>query len=251
MLRLKRNQGSIHLTGDFSFLSQGEDIVGGLINTLPISEFQRKSEYQNAPFSLQSQYPEIYNKLRELAKNMLEKDGFSHQEIEFTFETSKAEDLYMLQTRNMNIMRQDAVETFATNPEEMEKVGNGIGIGNGVLNGIIVFDMDDICKVRNSDNPEQHIVLVRPDTVPDDIELIIECDGLLTARGGATSHAAVTAATLGKICAVNCDALIVREKEKTLTINGTPFNVFDPIAIDGHNGIIYKGNYPVSVDDLN
>ena len=247
---VKRNQGSIHLTGDFSFLSQGEDIVGGLINTLPISEFQRKSEYQNAPFSLQSQYPEIYNKLRELAKNMLEKDGFSHQEIEFTFETSKAEDLYVLQTRNQNITRQDAVETFAANPEEMEKVGNGIGIGNGVLNGIIVFDMEDIQKVRNSDEPDRHIVLVRPDTVPDDIELIIECDGLLTARGGATSHAAVTAATLGKICAVNCDALIVHEKEKTLTINGTPFNVFDPIAIDGHNGIIYKGNYDVVIDEI-
>lgn len=247
---VKRNQGSIHLTGDFSFLSQGEDIVGGLINTLPISEFQRKSEYQNAPFSLQSQYPEIYNKLRELAKNMLEKDGFSHQEIEFTFETSKAEDLYMLQTRNQNVTRQDAVETFAAKPEEMEKVGNGIGIGNGVLNGIIVFDMEDIQKVRNSDDPDRHIVLVRPDTVPDDIELIIECDGLLTARGGATSHAAVTAATLGKICAVNCDALIVHEKEKTLTINGTPFNVFDPIAIDGHNGIIYKGNYDVVIDEI-
>lgn len=247
---VKQNRANINLTGDFSFLSQGEDIVGGLINTLPISESQRVAEYQNAPFSLQSQYPEIYNKLYELAKNMMEKDGFSHQEIEFTFETSKAEDLYMLQTRNMNITRQDAVETFAAKPEEMQKVGNGIGIGNGVLNGIIVFDMDDIKKVRGGEIPDQHIVLVRPDTVPDDIELIIECDGLLTARGGATSHAAVTAATLGKICAVNCDALVVYEKEKTLTINGTPFKVFDPVAIDGHNGIIYKGNYEVTLDEI-
>ncbi|MBQ4355155.1 MAG: hypothetical protein II757_00690 [Bacteroidales bacterium] len=247
---IKKNRANINLTGDFSFLSQGEDIVGGLINTLPISESQREAEYQNSPFSLQSQYPEIYNRLYELAKNMLEKDGFSHQEIEFTFETSKAEDLYVLQTRNMNVTRQDAVETFAAKPEQMEKVGNGIGIGNGVLNGIIVFDMEDIRKVREGATPDQHIVLARPDTVPDDIELIIECDGLLTARGGATSHAAVTAATLGKICVVNCDALVVHEKEKTLTINGTPFEVFAPIAIDGHNGIIYKGNYEVSVDEL-
>lgn len=247
---VKKNRANINLTGDFSFLSQGEDIVGGLINTLPISESQRESEYQNAPFSLQSQYPEIYNKLYELAKNMMEKDGFSHQEIEFTFETSKAEDLFMLQTRNMNVTRQDAVETFATTPDQMEKVGNGIGIGNKVLNGIIVFDMDDIKKVRNGENPEQNIVLARPDTVPDDIELIIECDGLLTARGGATSHAAVTAATLGKVCVVNCDALVVHEKEKQLTINGTPFKVFDPVAIDGHNGIIYKGNYEVVIDEM-
>ncbi len=247
---VKKNRANINLTGDFSFLSQGEDIVGGLINTLPISESQREAEYQNAPFSLQSQYPEIYNKLYELAKNMMEKDGFSHQEIEFTFETSKAEDLFMLQTRNMNVTRQDTVETFATTADQMEKVGNGIGIGNKVLNGIIVFDLDDIKRIRNGENPDQNIVLARPDTVPDDIELIIECDGLLTARGGATSHAAVTAATLGKVCVVNCDALVVHEKEKQLTINGTPFKVFDPVAIDGHNGIIYKGNYDVMVDEM-
>lgn len=247
---VKTNRSSINLTGDFSFLSQGEDIVGGLVNTLPISEKQRLKDYQSCPFSLESQYPEIYNKLYEVAKNMLENDGFSHQEIEFTFETSKAEDLYVLQTRNMATIRQDAVETFATPPDQMEKVGNGIGIGNRVLNGIIVFDMDDIHSVRNGENPTQNIVLVRPDTVPDDIELIIECDGLLTARGGATSHAAVTAATLGKTCVVNCDALHVHEKEKCCTINGTPFKAFDPVAIDGRNGIIYKGNYLVIIDDF-
>ena len=182
---------------------------------------------------------------------MIEKDGFSHQEIEFTFETSKGEDLYILQTRNMVVSKQTTVETFGEDPDKMEKVGNGIGIGNGVLNGIIVFDMDDIRKVRNGIDPTQQIVLVRPDTVPDDIELIIECDGLLTARGGATSHAAVTAATLGKTCVVNCEALHVHEKEKSCTISGVPFKVFDPVAIDGRNGIIYKGNYLVVLDEFN
>lgn len=247
---VKTNRSSINLTGDFSFLSQGEDIVGGLVNTLPISEKQRLKDYKSCPFSLESQYPEIYNKLYEVAKNMLEKDGFSHQEIEFTFETSKAEDLYVLQTRNMTTLRQEEVETFASRPEEMDKVGNGIGIGNRVLNGIIVFDMEDIQTVRHGNDPSQRIVLVRPDTVPDDIELIIECDGLLTARGGATSHAAVTAATLGKTCVVNCDALHVHEKDKCCTINGTTFKAFDPVAIDGRNGIIYKGNYLVALGDF-
>ena len=247
---VKKPTAAINLTGDFSFLSQGEDIVGGLINTLPISELQRAAEYKTCPFSLETQYPEIYNKLREVAKNMIEKDGFSHQEIEFTFETAKAEDLYVLQTRNMVSVRQDSVETFSPT-EKLEKVGNGIGIGNKVLNGIIVFDLDDIQKVRHSDNPEQPIVLVRPDTVPDDIELIIECDGMLTARGGATSHAAVTAATLGKICVVNCDALHVHEKEKSCTINGVPFKVFDKVAIDPRGGVIYKGNYLVIIDEFN
>ena len=248
---VKENRANIRLTGDFSFLSQGEDIVGGLVNTLPISEAQRATGYQNCPFSLQSQYPEIYNKLLEVAKNMIEKDGFSHQEIEFTFETAKGEDLYILQTRNMVVSNKTTVETFGEDPDKMEKVGNGIGIGSGVLNGIIVFDMDDIRKVRSGIDPTQQIVLVRPDTVPDDIELIIECDGLLTARGGATSHAAVTAAALGKTCVVNCEALHVHEKEKSCTINGVPFKVFDPVAIDGRNGIIYKGNYLVVLDEFN
>ncbi|HNW67302.1 MAG TPA: PEP/pyruvate-binding domain-containing protein [Bacteroidales bacterium] len=248
---IKKNRSAISLTGDFSFLSQGEDIVGGLVNTLPISESQRVKEYQNSPFSLETAFPAIFNKLYQTAKRMIETDGFSHQEIEFTFETSAAEDLYILQTRNMAVVHQDNVETFATPHEQMDKVGSGIGIGNRVLNGIIVFDMDDIQQVRNGKEPEQNIVLVRPDTVPDDIELIIECDGLMTARGGATSHAAVTAATLGKTCVVNCDALNVYEKEKRCTINGTPFKVFDPVAIDGRNGLIYKGNYLVIIDEFN
>ena len=222
-----------------------------MVNTLPISEFQREDAYQNVPFSLESEYPEIYNKLLEIAKRMIEQHGFSHQEIEFTFETAKAEDLFVLQTRNMVGVQKEAVETFSTPPEKMCKVGNGIGIGNRVMNGIIVFDMDDIRTIRQGEEPEQNIILVRPDTVPDDIELIIECDGLMTARGGATSHAAVTAASLGKTCVVNCDAMVVQEKNKCCTINGEEFHLFDKIAIDGRNGMIYKGNYPVVLDEIN
>ena len=133
----------------------------------------------------------------------------------------------------------------------MNKVGSGIGIGAGVLNGIIVFDKDDIEHIKNTPGNDKHMVLVRPDTVPDDIELIFECDGLLTARGGATSHAAVTASSLGKICVVNCDALMVNDVEKTCSINGNEFKLFDEIGIDGKNGLVYKGNYPISVDEAN
>lgn len=247
---VKSKHAAIRLTGDFSFLSQGEDIVGGLVNTLPISERQRQMSYHNVPFSLESEYPAIYNKLMEIARDMIEKYGFSHQEIEFTFETDKADDLFILQTRNMVGVQQETVETFATEPNEMCKVGSGIGIGNRVMNGIIVFDMEDIHTIRSGADAEQKIILVRPDTVPDDIELIIECDGLMTARGGATSHAAVTAAALGKTCVVNCDAMSVYEKEKRCTISGVNFQLFDKIAIDGRNGFIYKGNYPLITDEM-
>ena len=149
----------------------------------------------------------------------------------------------------MAVGAENGVEVFATPREEMNKVGSGIGIGAGVLNGIIVFDKEDIEHIKNMPDNDKHMVLVRPDTVPDDIELIFECDGLLTARGGATSHAAVTASSLGKICVVNCDDLIVNDLEKTCSINGNNFKLFDEIAIDGKNGLIYKGNYPISVDE--
>jgi pyruvate,orthophosphate dikinase len=73
--------------------------------------------------------------------------------------------------------------------------------------------------------------------------MIFECQGLLTAKGGATSHAAVTAARLGKVCVVNCSELRVNEAKKTCLINGISFRTGDKIAIDGHLGNIYKGNY--------
>ncbi len=243
------DSNAVNLTGDFSYLSQGEDIVAGLINTLPISERQRLKYYHNTPVSLETSFPKIYKKLKEIAQELLENHSFAHQEIEFTFETAKAEDLYILQTRNMSLLKQDTIEVFATPEKKMKRVGCGIGIGNKVLNGVIVFDLADVSQLR-VDSPDTKAILVRPDTVPDDIEIIFECEGLLTARGGSTSHAAVTAATLGKIGVVNCDAMLVYEKEKKCIISGHIFKLYDPIAIDGKNGIIYEGNYPTKVQEI-
>ena len=237
----------LNLTGDFSFLSQGEDIVGGLVKTLPISEKQRIKGSYNSPISLESTYPVIFNKLKQIASEMLDKKGFGHQEIEFTFETSNPEDLYILQTRNMSLTFQNKLEVFDVSEKKMIRVSNGIGIGNKALNGLIVFDLEDIALLQIN-YPKRNSILVRPDTVPDDIEIIFECDGLITERGGATSHAAVTAGTLGKTCVVNCNDMTVYEKEKKCIINGVVFNLFDPIAIDGKNGIIYKGNYPTKTE---
>ncbi|MDX9891439.1 MAG: PEP/pyruvate-binding domain-containing protein [Bacteroidales bacterium] len=240
---------TINLTGDFSFLSQGEDIVGGLVKTLPISEKQRIKGGYKSPVSLEGSFPKIYNKLYEVAKKMIEVNGFSHQEIEFTFETAEPEDLYILQSRNMSLHFKNRIEIFDLPEKKMKKVSTGIGIGSKALNGVIVFDLNDIAQIKNQ-NPSVKTVLVRPDTVPDDIEIIFECDGLVTERGGATSHAAVTAGTLGKTCVLNCNDMVVYEQEKKCTINGVIFNLFDPIAIDGKNGIIYKGNYPTKTEEF-
>ena len=243
------NVSGISIVGDFSFLSQGEDIVAGLVNPLPVSESQRLKYYQNAPVSLETAFPKIYEKLEEISQKLTEDHGFGYQEIEFTFETSEPEDLYILQTRDMKVVQSEEKKIFAIPSTDMKEVSCGIGIGNEVLNGAVVFDLEDL-KALKQKNPDQNAVLVRPDTVPDDIEIIFECEGLVTGKGGATSHAAVTAANLGKICIVNCDNMIVNENDKECIINGNMFKTFDLIAIDGSNGIVYKGNYPLTIQEL-
>lgn len=235
----------ISLYGDYSLVSQGEDVVGGLVHVLPISRNQ--SHMSGKGNSLEEKFPRIYKRIYDIASELTEKHGFSHQEIEFTFESDRAEDLYILQTRDQDVRPKDKTQQFALSREKMKLLGQGIGIGGGAMNGILIFDLEDLEKMRLK-YPEKKLILVRPDTVPDDIGIIFRCDGLLTARGGATSHAAVTAARLGKICIVNCTDLVVNEKEKKCTIKKQTLFAGDEIAIDGNIGNVYKGNYPLMKD---
>jgi len=240
----------IVLYGDFSRRSQGEDIVSGLVHTLPVSEFQHRKSPHSKGNSLEEQFPEIYQELLRLAKELVYKRGYEHQEIEFTFKSKSKKDLYILQTRNYNLQNKETIPVFTDPAIHIHLVGTGIGIGRGAMNGIVAFDMKDL-EMLTKKYPKKNKILIRPDTVPDDIAMIFECDGLLTARGGVTSHAAVTAAQLGKTCVVNCRALTVIEKEKKCTINKVEFRTGDKIAIDAHLGNIYKGNYPISSEQIN
>ncbi len=240
----------VNLYGDFTQFSQGEDVVAGLVHTLPISEKQRKSMSGNIKISLEKDFPEIYQELLYRAKELIEKHGFGHQEIEFTFESPRKDGFFILQTREHATSQPEKICVFAADRKAMEFLGSGIGIGGGALNGILVFNMEDLMESASL-FPGKKRILVRPDTVPDDIDMIFECDGLLTARGGATSHAAVTAVRLGKICIVNCKVLEVIEAEKRCFINGVEFHTGDAIAIDGRLGNIYKGNYPVEYTEGN
>lgn len=238
----------INLYGDFSLTNQGEDIVGGLVNTLPVSESQKEKNFSKDSLSLEKDFPEIYEALEEYATLMTEKYGFNHQEIEFTFENSKRDGLYVLQTRDQVIRRKEMQMIFDCKSENMEHVGSGIGTGGGALNGRAAFSMRDI-EILKQQYPNDAVILIRPDTVPDDIDMIFESEGLLTGKGGATSHAAVTAVRLEKTCIVNCTDLRTNESEGVCNINGYIFRMGDELAIDGYTGNIYKGNYPVRYEE--
>jgi pyruvate, orthophosphate dikinase len=234
----------VSLYGDFTLFSQGEDVVSGLVHTLPLSERQRRNAPGNITISLEKDFPGVYAELHHRAQLLVEEYGFNHQELEFTFESPRREDLYILQTRDYTTSQPEKLCVFAVEKTPMQFLGSGIGIGGGAMNGVLVFDRDDL-KNAATLFPGRKTILVRPDTVPDDIDMIFDCDGLLTARGGATSHAAVTAARLGKICIVNCKVLQVTESEKKCSISGAELHLGDEIAIDGRLGNIYRGNYPV------
>ena len=233
---------SINLYGDYTTRSQGEDIVAGLVKPLPVNANQVTNGDNSK--SLEKRYPKIYKKIYEIADNLVNNLGYSPQEIEFTFESDDPKDLYILQIRDMDMAKAKAIQIFKTKPHEMEIAGRGIGIGGGAMNGLVAFDNSDMIMLRKK-YPDQNIILVRPDTVPDDIGMIFDTDGLLTARGGATSHAAVTAVRLGKTAIVNCSKLTVFEDDKYCTLGNIKFVVGDKIAIDGALGNVYKGNYPI------
>lgn len=235
--------GGVSLYGDFTVCSQGEDVVSGFVNTLPISEAQRARQYSET-CSLESAFPQVYQALYTYAERLINQYGLPHQEIEFTFESDRPENLYILQIRKQNVLGCKTSDHFAASPQEMQLVGQGIGVGGGVLSGVIAFDILDMNRIREI-SPAAKIILVRSDTVPDDIPMLFICDGLITAKGGATSHAAMTAVGLGKVCIVKCRGLLVYEGEKRCVINGHQFVAGDAISIDSGLGNIYCGHYEI------
>lgn len=238
-----RDYSSINLYGDFAVCSQGEDVVSGLVNTLPISETQRESQYSGS-VSLESDYPQVYQTLYKYAKQLVEQHGFVHQEIEFTFEDDRPESLYILQTRNQKVLSSKTSSYFATPADEMKLLGHGIGVNKGAISGLAAFDMEDMNRIK-ADRPGANIILFRPDTVPDDIPMLFACDGLVTSKGGVTSHAAVTAVGLGKVCIVKCRELDIRETEKICVLKGHVIRSGDAVSIDGEHGSIYEGAYEI------
>jgi len=235
----------VELYGDFTRRSQGEDVVAGLVHPLPISEKQRLTRQRKETVSMETVFPEVYTRLREIAERLILEEGFEHQEIEFTFESERAEDLYLLQTRPLRLLRQEKTVVFAHTEELVRRLlTRGTGVSGGAISGAMAFTMDDIRRLKDED-PKLPVILVRPDTVPEDIPLLLQADGLLTSRGGATSHAAITAKRLGKVCVVNCHDLVVVEGEQAATIGNRSFHAGDMVSIDGVLGNVYEGRHEV------
>jgi pyruvate,orthophosphate dikinase len=233
------------LWGDYTTEAQGEDVVSGLVKTLCISNEQRSVEERTFDISLEDCFPEIYSSLLKIVKNLIYTEKWGAQEIEFTFEGEKKEDLYILQARDMSIAKKDCLTAFAPSPELASSyLSSGIGVGGCALSGRVVFDFDDIEEFRRKD-PAVRLILIRSDTVPDDIGYISAADGLLTARGGATSHAAIIAKKLGKTCVVGCNKLVVLEDDKKFRLNNRVVSAGDFLSIDGRNGSVYLGRHPV------
>ena len=245
------NTGERRLFGEYLVNAQGEDVVAGIRTPLPIADLDKTQ-------------PEIYHQFVNFA-NVLETHYKDMQDLEFTVERGK---LYMLQTRNGKRSAEAAVkialdmvhEGLICKHEALKRVSadsldqlfharidpkqtytaaaKGLNASPGAGAGAIVFDPDTAVEWKKAGKP---VVLVRNETTPDDVHGIIAAEGVLTAKGGATSHAAVVARGMGRPCVAGCEALILDERTRTATIGGIPVKEGDHITIDGTTGEVVLG----------
>ncbi|HLA82283.1 MAG TPA: PEP/pyruvate-binding domain-containing protein, partial [Thermoleophilia bacterium] len=243
---LEPHSNQVRLFGDFTAQSQGEDLVAGLVFPSPISEAQRLASptYRGMEHSLERDHPEVYKALLDVARDLVTKREYDAQEIEFTFESASGKDLYILQKRAMVHEQAKDAPYFDTSAEGVgPPAAVGMGVAGGAYSGRAAINAAQLRRLL-AEAPHENILLLRPDTVPDDIALITQVSGLLTARGGATSHAAVTAKRLGKNAVVDCRDLEVQEHEGTARLAGIEIKAGDWLSIDGRTGNIYIGKVP-------
>jgi pyruvate,orthophosphate dikinase len=236
----------VQLYGDFVVQAQGDDVVAGVVETFPVSEAQRLDEPDHGPHSLERDFPEIYLGVLAVAEVLVTEQDMNHQEIEFTFEGERREDLYVLQTRDAVTTARGVLKAFIPTPElESSRIATGIGVGGGALCGRVAHSQDELDALAR-DYPGEPRILLRRDTVPDDIPLVVQVDGLLTAIGGATSHAAVAAKRLGKTCVVGCRPFIVGPPGAPSRLGEQLVRCGDMISISGVDGSVRLGAHPTT-----
>ncbi|GCF11871.1 pyruvate, phosphate dikinase [Dictyobacter arantiisoli] len=251
--------GEKRLYGEYLLNAQGEDVVAGIRTPSPISK-------------LAQDLPDVYQQFQEIAER-LEKHYRDMQDLEFTVEKGK---LYMLQTRSAKRnagaavkVAVDMVEEGLITPEEAIKrvepsqvyqlllprfddaekkqaeqegrlLAKGLNASPGAAYGKAIFNADRAEELGKAGTP---VVLVRPETSPDDVHGMLVAKGILTARGGATSHAAVVARGLGLPCVAGCEGIRVSEEQHLFRVIGSDFVIKegDDISIDGATGEVYAG----------
>ena len=248
--------GEKKLMGEFLTNAQGEDVVAGVRTPMPIAQMAEK-------------FPEAFAQFKEVC-GILENHYHDMQDMEFTVEHGK---LFMLQTRNgkrtapaaLKIacdlvdegMKTEAEAVLMIDPRNLDTllhpqfdskalkaatpIGKGLGASPGAACGKIVFTAEDAeaWKARG-----EKVVLVRLETSPEDITGMKASQGILTVRGGMTSHAAVVARGMGTCCVSGCGDIAMDEENKKFTLGGKTFHEGDCISIDGSTGNIYDGIIP-------
>jgi len=248
--------GEKKLMGEFLTNAQGEDVVAGVRTPMPISQMEEK-------------FPEAYKQFVEVC-GILENHYRDMQDMEFTVENGK---LYMLQCRNGKRTAQAALKiacdlvdegmidekkaVLMIDPRNLDTllhpqfdadklkaatpIGKGLGASPGAACGKIVFSAED---AKAWAARKEKVVLVRLETSPEDIEGMKAAQGILTVRGGMTSHAAVVARGMGKCCVSGCGEIKMDEENKKFELAGKTYHEGDYISIDGSTGKIYDGIIP-------
>lgn len=243
------------LYGEYLINAQGEDVVAGIRTPEPIA-------------TLESEMPDVFKQFSETC-HLLESHYQDMQDIEFTVERGK---LFILQTRTGKRTAQAAIRIavemveegiidkntalLRVDPDQLNQLlhrriddsyertqlAKGLPASPGAATGSVVFDADEAELLGNDG---KKVILVRPETTPDDIHGIIAAQAVVTSRGGMTSHAAVVARGMGKACICGCEALKIDLKEKQFRIGETVVNHGDIITIDGATGEIMLGEIPM------
>lgn len=252
--------GEKRFYGEYLLNAQGEDVVAGIRTPNPISKL--KEELPKAYEELMS----IYNTIETHYKEM--------QDIEFTIEEGK---LYMLQTRSGKRTAKAAVKIavdmveegliskeealLRVDPDQLDRllhpsidpsskrevVAKGLAASPGAATGRVVFTADDACRWVEEG---QRVILVRNETSPDDIHGMAVAQGILTSRGGMTSHAAVVARGMGKCCVAGCEAIVVDEEERRFKVEDLIVKEGDFITLDGGTGEVMLGEVPTIEPEL-
>src|SRR5881397_3505697 len=242
--------GEKEFYGEFLINAQGEDVVAGIRTPTPIRELDRVM-------------PECYKQLREIT-DRLERHYRDMQDFEFTIQENR---LYMLQTRNGKRTGKAAVKVASdmvkenlisaedaimrVEPAQLEQLlhpildpkaktkelAQGLPASPGAVSGRIVFSAEDAVAQAK----QGRVVLVRKETVPDDIHGMDVAVGILTSRGGMTSHAAVVARGMGKCCVVGAESIKIDERNKTLSVGNKKLREGDQITLEGSTGKVFEG----------